>query len=531
MGFFGGRLSEGLFFKHLTKKKNPVISEVRTKKINGINQMLYENNKAYGDIVNGSGVPFLTTYATQNGKRLNERKGKSIRLAKLYYLQADTMEGNNAEAMRKRAGRVFACCSHRELAIGAGGYAYNLHTHRCRDRNCTECQRVRAFVLQQKVREITPSLIEKTSAHDGLIFGTLTVKNPPITELKDYLKILSKAFARMLRRKEFARIAVGGFRCFEVTRGESGQDFCHPHIHFLLQVKASYFSRNSDLYINGDKWAEAWTDCLRLEVEKTGRIFNVSDYPNGKAFVKILRVQAPNYTRENRKYATIETLQKEGDQVINYVLKYTAKEDEGTKKALVRNDAWFFEYDKQIKNIRAIAFFGIYKTLIGELEPKEYDEHAIKTDLNNNQARFYSAIWDDDHKYLAIETTEEEALNKKRTNIINSIRTTLTSQLQSKNYILDIMIAALNKGDFLTVNEEVNNHNNLAERLYKTFKRMEKAGELIERHDGFYQHFHKYTFKSVIYEKMESILTAEELENIKKEIELNIEVIEDNPPF
>ena len=169
--------------------------------------------------------------------------------------------------------------------------------------------------------------------------------------------------------------------------------------------------------------------------------------------------------------------------------------------------------------------------MIGELEPKEYDEHAIKTDLNNNQARFYSAIWDDDHKYLAIETTEEEALNKKRTNIINSIRTTLTSQLQSKNYILDIMIAALNKGDFLTVNEEVNNHNNLAERLYKTFKRMEKAGELIERHDGFYQHFHKYTFKSVIYEKMESILTAEELENIKKEIELNIEVIEDNPPF
>jgi hypothetical protein len=29
---------------------------------------------------------------------------------------------------------------------------------------------------------------------------------------------------------------------------------------------------------------------------------------------------------------------------------------------------------------------------------------------------------------------------------------------------------------------------------------------------------------------MESILTAEELENIKREIEINIEV-EDNPPF
>lgn len=86
---------------------------------------------------------------------------------------------------------------------------------------------------------------------------------------------------------------------------------------------------------------DSWTDCLKLEVEKTGRIFNYADYPSGKAFVKILRVQAPDYTRENRKYATIETLQKEGDQVINYVLKYTAKEDENSKKALVRGDAWF----------------------------------------------------------------------------------------------------------------------------------------------------------------------------------------------
>jgi DNA-directed RNA polymerase specialized sigma subunit len=104
-----------------------------------------------------------------------------------------------------------------------------------------------------------------------------------------------------------------------------------------------------------------------------------------------------------------------------------------------------------------------------------------KKELNNNQAKFYSVIWDDDHKYIAIETTEEEALNKKRTNTINSIKTTLIAQLESKNYILDIMIAAMKKGDFLTVNKEINNHNILADRTYKTFKRMEKAGELEER--------------------------------------------------
>ena len=191
----------------------------------------------------------------------------------------------------------------------------------------------------------------------------------------------------------------------------------------------------------------------------------------------------------------------------------------------------FFEYDKQIKNIRAISFIGIYKKLIAELPPREYNEKEIKKDLNANQAKFYSVIWDDDHKYVAIETTEEEALNKKRTNTINSIKATLTAQLQSKNYILDIIIAALKKGDFLTVNEEIKNHNKLADRLFNTFKRMEKAGELIERNNGFYQHFHNYLFKSVIYEKMDDIITAKELEEIKKEIESNIEIIEDNPPF
>jgi hypothetical protein len=52
-------------------------------------------------------------------------------------------------------------------------------------------------------------------------------------------------------------------------------------------------------------------------------------------------------------------LQKQ-DQIINYVLKYTAKEDEGSKKHLLKMMI-FFEYDKQIKNIRAISFSEFIK--------------------------------------------------------------------------------------------------------------------------------------------------------------------------
>ncbi|MFX2606832.1 protein rep [Enterobacter asburiae] len=495
--------------------------------------MLYKNNKAYGDNVNIGGVPFLATYAAQNGQRLNERKAKSLRLSKLYYKRAEALEGAESEAMKKRAGRVFGCCSKKEVAISDSGYCYTLHCNRCRDRSCQECQRLRAFVLQQKIRQILPDLIAQTDAKDGLIFGTLTVKNPLISELKDYLKILSKAFARMFKRKEFKQIfeGRGGFRCFEVTRGESGADYCHPHIHFLLQVKAAYFARNSPLYINSEKWAEAWTDCLKLEIEKTGRVFNYADYPSGKAFVKILRVQAVDYTRENRKYATVGMLEKQ-DNIINYVLKYTAKsDDENSKKALVKDDLWFFEYDKNIKNCRAVAFFGIYKTLISKLTPPSYDEKAIKEDLNNNKAKFYTAVWDDDHQYLALESTEEKALEAKRHNTVSSIKATLKAQLKSKNYILNIIDLAFKKKDYITVQNEINAHNTLAVRVLKTFERLEKAGEVEKVKGGYLQHYHSFLFKSVIFECLPNLISESEIENIKKENEKIIEVIENDPPF
>src|SRR5699024_741816 len=161
------------------------------------------------------------------GKRLNERKARSIALSKIFYAQAEKIENENlALKMKKRAGRIYGCCSHREIAINSERYAYTLHTHRCKDRNCVECQRVRAFVLQEKIRTITPALIERTDKSDGLIFGTLTIKNPLITELKDYLKLMSRAFARLMTRKKL-KAGRGGFRCFEVTRGNI-KDHCHP---------------------------------------------------------------------------------------------------------------------------------------------------------------------------------------------------------------------------------------------------------------------------------------------------------------
>jgi hypothetical protein len=158
--------------------------------------MLYKNNKAYADNVNKAECHFYQCMRP-NGQRLNERKGKSLRLAKLYSASG-TLGRCKAEAMKKRAGRVFGCSSHMEMAIGSGGCYYILAVAKI-DRAPLANASV-PFFATKKVRNYA-DLIEQTNAKDGLIFGTLTIKNPPIVELKDYLKILSKAFARMFKEK------------------------------------------------------------------------------------------------------------------------------------------------------------------------------------------------------------------------------------------------------------------------------------------------------------------------------------------
>ncbi|HEM8880405.1 TPA: protein rep [Providencia stuartii] len=504
--------------------------------------MLYiENNKALGDKVkHAKSARTLEADATKNGKRLNERKARSIALSKIFYAQAEKIENENlALKMKKRAGRIYGCCSHREIAINSERYAYTLHTHRCKDRNCVECQRVRAFVLQEKIRAITPALIEQTRESDGLIFGTLTIKNPPLIELKKYLKLMSRAFARLMTRKKLKAAGRGGFRCFEITRGNI-EDHCHPHIHFLLQVDKKYFNNKGLYYMRAEEWAEEWTKCIEAEAKKAGLPFDRADYPNGRAFVKILRVQSAESVKNaknggKRQYATISDLQTQGDHVINYVLKYSAKEDENSEKALVKNDQWFIEYDKQIKGIRAISFFGIYKDLIAELPQFEYNEEDIRAQIECEEAnekrekvRVYSAIWCDDHQYVLSDQTLEEALNKKRLNIVNTIKRTLKIQIENQNISLNLIINSMKNKDYMVTNKAIIELNKIKARTRATFARLEKTGEVKNLKDVY-----NYEFNAELINDLDPLFTELEIKQIIKQNQKAFEILDAtiNCPF
>ena len=83
------------------------------------------------------------------------------------------------------------------------------------------------------------------------VFLTLTVKNPPVTELRDTLKAMNSTWQRLSQTKRFKGVVKGFIRTTEVTRGKDGDMMAHPHFHALLLVQSNYFTTN---YIKQNDW-------------------------------------------------------------------------------------------------------------------------------------------------------------------------------------------------------------------------------------------------------------------------------------
>lgn len=199
----------------------------------------------------------------------------------------------------------------------------------CRLRHCPVCQWRRSLMWKAKAYKVLPKIVEAYPSHRWL-FLTLTQKNAPITELRETLKQMNRAYQRLVQLKAFP--AEGWLRSTEVTRGKDGT--AHPHFHCLLLVQRSYFGKK---YIRQDEWVEMWRKCMRLD------------------YNPVLDVQAV----------------KQGSKPMELVpelLKYCTKESD-----LVADREWFLELTRQMHKMRAVATGGVLKEYLKELEDEPED--------------------------------------------------------------------------------------------------------------------------------------------------------------
>ncbi|HEY9599038.1 MAG TPA: protein rep [Cyanophyceae cyanobacterium] len=232
-------------------------------------------------------------------------------------------------------------------------YALKLSSARfCRVRHCPVCQWRRSLAWKAKAYKVLPQIVEKYPKHRWL-FLTLTQKNCKITELRETIQLMNKAFKRLTELKAFP--SIGWLRSLEVTRGQDGS--AHPHFHCLLMVPSGYFSGQS--YLKQAEWVALWRKCLRLDYNP---VLDVQAIKNGRKPMEL----------------------------VPELLKYCTKESDMTV-----DREWLLELTRQMHKLRAIATGGVLKEYLKALEDEpedlihvDGDDEAIASDEDETHLYF-----------------------------------------------------------------------------------------------------------------------------------------------
>jgi plasmid rolling circle replication initiator protein Rep len=217
-----------------------------------------------------------------------------------------------------------------------------------------------------------PKIIEEYPTH-RFIFLTLTVKNCPLTELRETLRHMNKSWQRLSELKRFP--AIGWVKSVEVTRGQDG--LAHPHFHCLLMVPPSYFGKN---YIKQEEWTELWRRSLRVDYTP---IVNV------KA-VKSKKVGQPELVKDVLADALVAGILE--------TLKYAIKPDD-----LVFSPEWLAELTNQLHKTRAISVGGVLREFISDEEPEDLIHGEDEIELTPQEAEVWFGWRENSKRYVKTE--------------------------------------------------------------------------------------------------------------------------------
>lgn len=207
------------------------------------------------------------------------------------------------------------------------------------------------------------------------LFLTLTCKNVKSDDLKEALDLLTASFHRLIKRKRFTSDVMGFFRALEVTRNEETGEY-HPHLHVLLAVRPSYFTRG---YIKQSEWASLWQDALRADYTPIVDVRAVKGKRDKSMEEQLLRDKG--IVLENGNFEEISSDDDYLDEAaVAEISKYTVK----SKDYIIKGNEYLTDeivstYEANLNHRRLFAFGGVLKDIYeylkaqGDVEDVESD--------------------------------------------------------------------------------------------------------------------------------------------------------------
>lgn len=223
----------------------------------------------------------------------------------------------------------------------------------CRVRHCPVCAWRKSLALKARFLKNLPAYLAAFPDF-AYLHVVLTVKNPPMADLRSVIKSMNAALKKALKRDALLSVVKGYIKSIEVTRGGDGNP--HPHIHLVLAVLKSYFKT---AYIKQADWVKLWRSCLGVDYDP---LVSVQRIKLNK------RKAAPGGASCNDSGALISGMVE--------VVKY------GTKPAdLVSDPAFLYGLTVQVRGMRFLEAGGCFKGIFKDVKTGKDTEDVDEEDM------------------------------------------------------------------------------------------------------------------------------------------------------
>lgn len=244
------------------------------------------------------------------------------------------------------------------------------NAHFCRDPYCPICISGVSRARRRQVVQVLPKLL-KDNPGIRFISLVLTIKNPPIVELRKSIQWMHKAYTALMRDKRVTQL--GYIRALEVTIGDTGLDKCHPHFHVLIAVPPNYFDKDKNLYLSQQQWSRLWAEKLGVDYNP---IIHVSSI------------------KENAKLSQSEA--------IGEIVKYCTKPTD-----LITDRSWTLNYISQTLSLKRITTAGVFRKYLKALESEPTD-FIGKDDEDDLSGSIVTFLWNWERRdYILVQSSED----------------------------------------------------------------------------------------------------------------------------
>lgn len=235
------------------------------------------------EIITGTGEILEDYSSTGKRRKWEEKKRANEKLYKLYAAGNEKYDGDlipekSLEVVRK-------CGNQLTFALDREGNKSLILANFCRDKLCGMCNWRKSLKMFTQISKLTEKMLEENKVE--FLFLTLTIRNVKAQDLSDTITQLLRAYKYCVQpsqtfapAKRLKQSLLGSMRAMEITYN-SDADTYHPHIHAILAVKPSYFSRG---YMSKDEMIDMWKRAIKVDYRPSIDIRRIDN--NAKAIAE-----------------------------------------------------------------------------------------------------------------------------------------------------------------------------------------------------------------------------------------------------